>query len=271
MDQSPPEELDARCGRPFASLKGRVAVVTGASSGIGREIAGELGRAGADVLVHAGGNRIGAEATSESIRKIGRRSRVILADIADPEHRERLVREAWAWRDRVDIWVNNAGADVLTGEAAAWSFEKKLDRLYQVDIQGTILLARAVGDRMRQAPRDPSEYVILNIGWDQAEIGMAGDSGEMFAATKGAIMAFTRSLARSLAPRVRVNCLAPGWIRTAWGDQASEYWQRRAVQESLLERWGEPTDVARTARFLASSDASFMTGQIVAVNGGNRA
>jgi hypothetical protein len=110
---------------------------------------------------------------------------------------------------------------------------------------------------------DPSEYVILNIGWDQAEIGMAGDSGEMFAATKGAIMAFTRSLARSLAPRVRVNCLAPGWIRTAWGDQASEYWQRRAVQESLLERWGEPADVARMARFLASSDASFITGQIM--------
>ena len=69
---------------------------------------------------------------------------------------------------------------------------------------------------------------IINIGWDQAEQGMAGDSGEMFAAIKGAVMAFTRSLAQSLAPQVRVNCLAPGWIETAWGEQASDYWQERA-------------------------------------------
>ena len=91
--------------------------------------------------------------------------------------------------------------------------------------------------------------VIVNIGWDQAEHGMAGDSGEMFAATKGAVMAFTKSLARSLAPEVRVNCLAPGWIKTAWGEQASEYWQERASGESLLGRWGTPEDVAARGAF----------------------
>ena len=102
----------------------------------------------------------------------------------------------------------------------------------------------------------------------QAEFGMGGDSGEMFAATKGAIMAFTRSLARSLAPQVRVNCLAPGWIKTAWGDQATPYWNERAKKESLLQRWGTPQDVANAALFLASPAAEFMTGQIIAVNGG---
>lgn len=81
-------------------------------------------------------------------------------------------------------------------------------------------------------------------------------------------MAFTRSLARSLAPQVRVNCLAPGWIRTAWGDKASEYWQARARAEALLERWGTPEDVARAAAFLASPAAAFITGQIVPINGG---
>ena len=81
-------------------------------------------------------------------------------------------------------------------------------------------------------------------------------------------MSFTRSLARSLAPQVRVNCLAPGWIRTAWGDQASTYWNERAPKESLLQRWGTPQDVANTACFLASPAAAFMTGQIIAVNGG---
>src|SRR5260221_5037539 len=110
--------------------------------------------------------------------------------------------------------------------------------------------------------------VILNMGWDQAERGMAGDSGDVFAATKGAVMAFTRSLARSLAPEVRVSCLVPGWIKTKWGDQASRAWQDRAAAESLLKRWGTPEDVARVARFLVSPAAAFVNGQIVAVNGG---
>ena len=79
---------------------------------------------------------------------------------------------------------------------------------------------------------------------------------------------FTRSLAVSLAPRVRVNCIAPGWIRTAWGEQASDTWQQRVIRETPLRRWGTPEDVARVARFLASEDAAYITGQIINVNGG---
>jgi 3-oxoacyl-[acyl-carrier protein] reductase len=111
---------------------------------------------------------------------------------------------------------------------------------------------------------------IINIGWDQAEHGMAGDSGELFAAVKGAVMAFTKSLAQSLAPQVRVNCVAPGWIRTEWGDGASEYWQQRAVDESLSARWGTPNDVARAVAWLASPAADFITGHVLPVNGGFR-
>jgi NAD(P)-dependent dehydrogenase (short-subunit alcohol dehydrogenase family) len=110
--------------------------------------------------------------------------------------------------------------------------------------------------------------VILNMGWDQAETGMEGDSGELFAAVKGAVMAFTRSLALSLAPEVRVNCLAPGWIRTAWGAGASERWQQRVRRETPLGRWGEPEDVAAATRWLASPAASYITGQVIRVNGG---
>jgi len=84
------------------------------------------------------------------------------------------------------------------------------------------------------------------------------------------VMAFTKSLACSLAPEVRVNCLAPGWIKTAWGEHASECWQERARRESLLQRWGTPEDVARVARFLASPAAEFITGQVIPVNGGLR-
>lgn len=247
-------------------LTGQVAVVTGASSGIGRAIALELAAGGADVIVHARQNAAGAEDVAQQIRSMGRKSQVLLADLADPASRTEFATAAWAWQGKVDIWVNNAGADVLTGPAADWSFEQKMSRLWEVDVLATVALSRIVGLQMVSAKRG----VILNLGWDQAEQGMAGDAGEMFGTIKGAIIAFSRSLAQTLAPTVRVHCLAPGWIRTAWGEQASSYWDDRAKRESLLERWGTPEDVARVARFLASPAAAFLTGQVVPINGGFR-
>jgi 3-oxoacyl-[acyl-carrier protein] reductase len=245
------------------SLKSHAAVVSGSSSGIGRAIALALARAGADVLVHARQNRAGVEETAAEIRALGRMAHVLIADLAEPAEQDRLVAAAWEWK-LIDIWVNNAGVDVLTGAAANWSFEEKLKALWCVDVTATLRLSRAVGQRMKARGRG----TILNIGWDQAETGMAGDSGELFAATKGAVMAATRSLAQSLAPEIRVNCLAPGWIRTNWGANASRDWQERAKSESLLGRWGEVEDVAAVARFLASPAAAFINGQIVPINGG---
>jgi 3-oxoacyl-[acyl-carrier protein] reductase len=238
------------------------AVVTGSTSGIGRAVALELARAGANLVIH-GRNLHRAKGVCDEIQQLKRQATPLVTDLAEPDAWEKLVDDAWRSAP-VDIWVNNAGADVLTGETAHWTFDQKIARLWQVDVAGTIGLARAVGRRMCQRGRG----AIVNIGWDQADTGMAGDSGEMFSATKGAIMAFTRSLAKSLAPNVRVNCVAPGWIRTAWGEEASDYWQRRVVRESLMRRWGEPEDIAQAVAFLASPAASFITGQILNVNGG---
>jgi 3-oxoacyl-[acyl-carrier protein] reductase len=203
---------------------------------------------------------------AEEIRDLGRQATVSLGDLASDNEHGRFADAAWDWRGAVDIWVNCAGADVLTGEAAHWSFERKLAALWQVDVAATMALSRTIGQKMKSRGRG----VILNIGWDQAEQGMAGDSGEMFGAVKGAVMAFTRSLAQSLAPEVRVNCLAPGWIRTAWGERASDYWQQRAIRQSLRNRWGTGEDVARAAAFLVSPAADFITGQVIPVNGGFR-
>ena len=248
-------------------LAGRTAVVTGSSSGIGRAIALELASAGAAVVVHGRNNVAGANETAEAVSKLGRESVVLLADLADEAAGATFAAAAWQWKSGVDIWVNNAGVDVLTGEAGKWSFERKLAALWQVDVAATMRLSRIIGPKMRDRGNDGA---IVNIGWDQAETGMAGDSGEMFAAVKGAVMAFTKSLAHTLAPQVRVNCVAPGWIKTFWGDDASDYWQRRAIGESLRERWGTPQDVARAVRFLASPAADFISGHIVPVNGGLR-
>jgi 2-amino-4-hydroxy-6-hydroxymethyldihydropteridine diphosphokinase len=248
-------------GRELAGLS---AVVTGSTSGIGRAIALALAAGGADIIIHGRRSRGAAEAVVEKVRAHGVRGAAVMADLRDPGECRRLVQEAWDQWGGLDIWINNAGADTLTGEAAAWSFERKLSELLAVDVTATVLLSRATGERMRANWGG----VILNMGWDQAETGMEGDSGQLFGATKGAVMAFSKSLAVSLAPQVRVNCLAPGWIRTAWGTGASERWQGRARREAPLGRWGTPGDVAAAARWLVAPAAAFVTGQIVRVNGG---
>lgn len=216
------------------------------------------------MVVHARRSAEAAEAVANEIRALGRQAEVLLADLNDTAQQDALVDRAWSWRDGIDIWVNNAGADVLTGEPADWSFERKWEELVRVDITATMRIGRRAGRLMKSR----GQGVLLNMGWDQAQRGMEGDSGELFAAAKGAVMAFSKSLAMSLAPEVRVNCLAPGWIKTGWGDEASEAWQQRACRESLLGRWGAPADVARAARFLVSNEAGFLDGQVLAINGG---
>lgn len=248
----------------FGSLSGQKAVVTGASSGIGRAIALEFARAGADVVVHANRSREQAEVVAGDVRELGRAAHVLLADLSDPGQLASFQHAAWEKLEAVDIWVNNAGADLLTGPAADWDYAQKLQRLLDVDVRSGVLLSHEVGQRMKAAGRG----VILTIGWDQADRGMEGNSGELFSAAKNAIMGFTRSLALSLAPEVRVNCIAPGWIRTAWGDGASDTWQSRVLRETPLQRWGLPEDIAKLARFLASPDASYLTGQVINANGG---
>jgi 3-oxoacyl-[acyl-carrier protein] reductase len=248
----------------FADLTGRRAVVTGASSGIGRAIALEFARAGADVVVNYRRSREQAEAVAAEIRATGGRVALVMGDIGEGPSASILVQDAWDAFGAADIWVNNAGVDLLTGPDASLSYSEKLQRLWDVDVCGTISLSKIIGRRMS----DAGQGVILNIGWDQADRGMEGDSGELFSTAKNAVMGFTRSLAVSLAPKVRVNCIAPGWIQTAWGAEASDIWQERVCRETPLERWGTPEDIAALARFLVSSEASYITGQVINANGG---
>ncbi|HEV3255681.1 MAG TPA: 2-amino-4-hydroxy-6-hydroxymethyldihydropteridine diphosphokinase [Gemmataceae bacterium] len=255
--------LDPRSAGPGRELTGLRAVVTGSTSGIGRAIALELATAGADVIIH-GRRQDAARAVADRVRELGGRTQTLLAELREPDACRRLVQAAWEEWDGLDIWVNNAGADTLTGEALHWPFEQKLQELLAVDVTAAVLLSRDVGRRMKARGRG----VLLNMGWDQADSGMEGDSGELFAAAKAAVMAFSKSLALSLAPEVRVNCLAPGWIRTAWGQTASAPWQERVQRETPLRRWGTPEDVAAVARWLVSPAAAFLTGQVVRINGG---
>jgi len=251
--------------RSGMELRGSRTAVLGSTSGIGRAVALALADAGADVIVHGHTSRDEAEAIATEVRARGGRSVALMADLADRAAGDRLVIDAWSVWDGLDAWLHIAGADTLTGAAAELPFDAKLDLLWSVDVAATIRLCRTVGRLMAVQ----GSGAIVTMGWDQAESGMEGDSGELFAASKGAIMSFTRSLALSLAPAVRVNALAPGWIKTAWGEGASRVWHDRVLRETPLARWGTPEDVAQVARFLVSPAAKFLTGQVIRINGGS--
>ncbi len=166
---------------------------------------------------------------------------------------------------RIDVWVNNAGADILTGPAAALSAEQKLDLLLKVDLRGTMLASWQAAEMLSA---QDAGGVIINMSWDHVITGMPGLNPQMFAAVKGGVLAFSKSLARSVAPRVRVNVVAPGWIETSFGEALDDTVRRAVAESTPLKRWGTPDDVAGAVVFLASPAAAFMTGQMLMVGGG---
>jgi 3-oxoacyl-[acyl-carrier protein] reductase len=253
------------------SLSGLRIVITGASGGIGSEIARACAARGAELLLHYCTQRDQAERLVAELSSATHACQTIQADLSDPESVEDFVRAAWDWSPVIDGWVSNAGADVLTTSWAQAPFEEKLQRLWEVDVLGTIRVGKLVGSHMqRQAPGRVTPS-ILHVGWDQAFRGMTEEAGQLFGPTKAAVMAFSQHLAQHLAPAVRVNCVAAGWIRTKWGaESASEQWQRRAIAESLLQRWGTAEDVGQLAAFLLSPAAAFINAQMIEVNGGWR-
>jgi 3-oxoacyl-[acyl-carrier protein] reductase len=209
-------------------------------------------------------HRASPQRAREVAEAIGERALVAQADLATRAACEHLVGEARERLGRIDVWVNNAGADVLTGEAAAWEWERKLDILLAVDLKGTIACSYAAGDAMRAQ----GGGTIINMSWDHVTTGMAGDDPQLFSAVKGGVLAFSKSLARRLAPEVRVNVLCPGWIETSFGEHADRDFHRSVAEATPLRRWGRPEDVAAAALYLASHDAAFVTGQAINVNGG---
>lgn len=248
----------------------RNAVVTGSSRGIGAAVAVALAGQGFDLVVHGQSDSEHLQAVCGQISAGGARATAIAADFRHTDQLAGFVTQCWQVLGSVDAWVHAAGADVLTTSMKTSSFEERLRILWQVDVLAATLLLRDVVARMQAQNPAPGGCSVTTIGWDQAAHGFEGDAGLLFGSTKGAVMALTRSLAKSAAPRVRVNCVAPGWVRTAWGKSAAPPWQNRAVAESLSGRWTTVDDVAAACAFLASDAASAVFDQILVVNGGFR-
>ena len=250
--------MTAQAGEP--PLAGLRTVVTGASSGIGRAIAVAFAAAGARVGIGFGRSVDAAQALAG---ELGPGHPLLQADLSTPDGCASVVHQAFDALEHVDVWVNNAGADVLTGEGRSWPDERKLEALIDVDLKATIRCSRLVATRMRHGGS------ILNIGWDHATIdGMAGENPELFAAVKGGVLGFTKSFARSVAPVIRVNVLCPGWVETAYGAGVDRAFYAKVAAATPLGRWGQPEDLAGAAVWLASPAAAFITGQAINVNGG---
>jgi 3-oxoacyl-[acyl-carrier protein] reductase len=249
----------------MSNLKGKVAVVTGASKGIGAAIARTLGQAGADVVVNYASDRAGAEAVAAEIVKAGSKAVTVKADLSQPADIARLFEETHKAFGRLDVLVNNAGvfkfsplADVEAGE---------FHRQFDTNVLGPILAAR---EAAHYFGNDGGS--IINVSSVVSEAAIAGSV--VYSATKGALDAVTRVLARELGPRkIRVNTLAPGMVETegthAAGFIGSDF-QKGAEATTPLGRIGQPNDVARVALFLASGASGWVTGERIAVAGGNQ-
>ena len=247
------------------TLEGKGVVVTGGSSGIGRAIAKRCAAAGADVLLTYRANRAGAEDAAREMASSGRRVLMQRTDVAREEDIAALAQSAREGLGRVDVWINNAGADILTGEAGKLSPREKLELVLAVDVRGTVLASWEAAKLMRnQGPGG----VIINMSWDHVTLGMAGENPVLYSVAKGAVMSFSKSFAREVAPDIRVNILAPGFIETAFGKDATPRFRDEVIEQTPMKRWGTPDDVAAAAVFLASDDARFITGQMIMVNGG---
>jgi 3-oxoacyl-[acyl-carrier protein] reductase len=236
----------------FASLEGKLALVTGASRGIGRAIAKELAAAGAEVVI---GYRSGQEEADALASELG--ARAIQADVSSPDEAKRLVEEA----GDVDVLVNNAGL-TRDGLLARMS-DDDWRTVIETNLSSVFYTCRAVTRPMMKKRRG----AIVNIS---SVVGVHGNWGQAnYAASKAGIIGFTKSLARELGSRnIRANVVAPGYVRTQLTDVLPEEATAAMIQATPLARVAEPDEIAGAVRFLASDDAAFITGEVLLVDGG---
>jgi NAD(P)-dependent dehydrogenase (short-subunit alcohol dehydrogenase family) len=249
-----------------AKLAGKRALVTGSGTGIGREIALEFARQGADVVLHYAHSGSGAESAAEAIRSLGRRSMVIQANFDDLDAVAELARRAVEFLGGVDCLVNNSG--ITLNKPFLEVTREQFDLLYGVNIRAQFFLTQ-------QIVRDMLSHgggTVCNI---TSVHGLQGaPEHSVYAGTKGAIVAYTRALAVELAHQgVRVNAIAPGWVTVENYYKAIPGFQEEAASQAAhnavpLGRAGIPLDIARLAVFLCSDDAEFIIGQTLVADGG---
>ncbi|MGI6586705.1 MAG: 3-oxoacyl-[acyl-carrier-protein] reductase [Gracilibacteraceae bacterium] len=242
-------------------LKGKTAVVTGGSRGIGRAIALELASKGANVAVNYTKNSAAADAVVEEIKAMGKLGIAVKADVSSISEVENLVIEVLNTFGSIDILVNNAG--ITRDNLIVRMTEKEFDDVIDTNLKGAFICTKAVSRVMIKQKSGK----IINVS---SVIGIVGNSGQSnYAAAKAGLIGFTKSMAKELAKRgINVNAVAPGFVQTDMTSSLPEKVKEEFIKSIPLMRIGKPEDIAKGVAFLASEYSDYITGQVINIDGG---
>lgn len=242
-------------------LENKIALVTGASAGIGREVALALAAEGAHIAINYNGKLDGAQKVKEEVEKIGQKAMIVQANVAKSEEVERMVKEVIEHFGRIDILVNNAG--ITKDNLLMRMKEEDWDAVLEVNLKGVFLCTKAVAKSMMKQRSGK----IINIASVSGQMGNAGQAN--YAASKAGVIGFTKTVARELASRnINSNAVAPGFIATKMTDVLADDVKEGILKQVPLARLGTAKEVAHAVVFLASPKADYITGQVINVNGG---
>ncbi|MBK5253882.1 MAG: 3-oxoacyl-[acyl-carrier-protein] reductase [Peptostreptococcaceae bacterium] len=242
-------------------LKEKVALITGASGGIGRAVAIKLAENGATVIVHYNGNKEKAEETVKYIEYLGGKAILKKADVSDSESCKEMVEEIIKEFGKIDILVNNAG---ITKDGLFIKMsERDFDEVIDINLKGSFNCSK-FASRYMMKKRSGN---IINMASISGIIGNAGQVN--YSASKAGLIGMTKALAKELSARnIRVNAIAPGFIETEMTEKLSEKIREEAVKQIPLGRFGKAEEVANVALFLASEQSGYITGQVIRIDGG---